>query len=166
MLPTSSLVGGLLRKSVAGVHNFHSSAVALGRPWKRRNSNPIVHGSQKRAETANIDFKELGLTYPINEIPTLVIKQHAWAPQPKELPSLPFMIDRTEIGMSLPVYTEYRGGGTKVLTILRKIRGDVDALRGEVEKVVGKKVDVRLGKIEIDGNYNRRLKLWLLGLGF
>ena len=166
MLSTSALVSNLLRKSGTGAHNFHSSAVALGRPWRRRNARPIIHASEKPAETAKIDFTSLGLTYPVKEIPALVVERHAWAPQPSQLPSLPFMIDRTEIGMSLPVYTEYRGGGTKVITILRKIRGDVNVLRKEVEKVVGRSVEVRPGKIEIDGNYHRRLKLWLLGLGF
>ena len=156
----------IVKRSPALVSSFHSSAAVLGRPWRRRNAQPIVHASQKPAEEADIDFSTLGLKYEVKEIPELVVKYHAWAPKPEVPPSLPFMIDRTDVGMALPVYTDIVGGKTKVNTILRKIRGDVEILRDEVEKVVGKPVQVRPGKIVIEGNYNRRLKLWLMGLGF
>jgi hypothetical protein len=81
---------------VAKGRGFHSSAAALGRPWKRRDSRPVIHAAQKPAATANIDFSSLGLTYAV-ETPTFVIERHAWAPQPVERPKLPFMIDRTEV---------------------------------------------------------------------
>ena len=34
-------------------------------------------------------------------------------------------VERTAIGKHLPVYTDFLGSGTKVVTILRKISGDV-----------------------------------------
>jgi hypothetical protein len=59
-----------------------------------------------------------------------------------------------------------KDGDTRVITIIRKIRGDVEALKSEVEKVVGKEVEMRPGKIVIEGNFHRRIKVWLTGLGF
>lgn len=157
----------LVAKNVeSSSRTFHSSAVALGRPFRNRNGRPVVHASQKPAETADIDFTALGLKYEMKSIPEFVVNRHAWSPKPENPPNLPFMIDRTEIGMALPVYTEIAGGGTKKLTILRKIRGDVSELVQEVEKVVGKPVLVKPGKIVVEGNYHRRLKVWLTGLGF
>eukprot|EP01032_Pedospumella_encystans_P003583 gene3583-4237_t len=166
MLALSSAAKILIRRSPVAAAEFHSSAAALGRPFRRRDGRPVLHASQRPAEVADIDFSTLGLTYEIKKIPELVVQYHAWAPKPANPPNLPFMIDRTDTGMALPVYTDFVGGYTKVNTILRKIRGDVHILKEEVEKVVGKPVEVRPGKIVIEGNYNRRLKLWLLGLGF
>jgi hypothetical protein len=145
---------------------FHSSAAALGRPWKRRDSRPVIHAAQKPAERADIDFSNLGLTYELKETPKFVIERHAWSPQPTERPQLPFMVDRTEVGLSLPVYTDLKDGDTRVITIIRKIRGDVLVLKAEVEKVVGREVELRPGKIVIEGNFHRRIKVWLTGLGF
>jgi hypothetical protein len=145
---------------------FHSSAFVEGRPWKRRNAIPVFHASQRPAETADVDFKALGLKYEMTHDPTVVVVKHYWCPKPETLPNLPFVVERTDIGAALPVYTEYKGGKTKVLTILRKIKGDIAELKAEVEKVVGKEVILRPGKIVVEGNYHRRLKVWLTGLGF
>lgn len=82
------------------------------------------------------------------------------------MPGLPFEVERTFVGSSLPVYTEYKHGRTKVQTILRKCRGDILLLKNEMEKVCGKPIIVRPGKLVVDGNYNMRLKKWLAGLGF
>lgn len=88
----------------------------------------------------------IDLKYPIVSLPELVIESHVWAPKPKDTPQLPFFIERTEVGLSLPVYTAYRTGNTRVLTILRKIKGDVYELKSDMEKVVGKEVSVRPGQ--------------------
>lgn len=166
MLSFSTVAKIAIKRTPGAAASFHSSAAAFGRPFRKRNGRPVLHASQRPAEEANVDFSSLGLTYEIKQIPELVVKYHAWAPKPEVPPNLPFAIDRTETGLALPVYTDFVGGYTKVNTILRKIRGDVHILKEEVEKVVGKPVEVRPGKIVIEGNYNRRLKLWLLGLGF
>jgi hypothetical protein len=64
-------------------------------------------------------------------------------------------------------YTDYKAGRTKRVTILRKCRGDVALLKEEMEKIVdGNTVRVHPGRLEVDGNYEKRLKKWLLGLGF
>jgi len=146
--------------------DFHSSVVSSGRPYKYRDGKIAVHASQRAAEPADIDFQSLGLKYEMNHPINLALVKHCWAPQPEIAPKLPFHIDRTDIGLSLPVYTDFKGGKTKVITIIRKCKGDINALKEEVEKVVGKEVSLRPGKIVVDGNYHRRLKMWLTGLGF
>ena len=140
---------------------------AAGRLMSSRVSRHVIHGSQKPAAERDVDFASLGLKYvPTHKIETL-INRTTWTPPPDKQPdNLPFAVDRTVIGMSLPIYTDYKGGGTKVVTILRKCRGDISALRDEMEKVCGKPVLVRPGKLVVDGNFHARLKLWLAGLGF
>ena len=64
-----------------------------------------------------------------------VLKNNMWTQPPENQPeNIPFAVERTEIGKALPVYTDYKGGGTKVQTMIRRIRGDVHALKGEMEK--------------------------------
>ena len=95
-----------------------------------------------------------------------MIKRTKWTPPPKTLPTLPFVVERTLIGSSLPVYTDFKGGNTKVITMLRKCSGDIDLLKSEMEKVTGQTVTIRPGKLTVNGNYHARLKIWLTGLGF
>jgi large subunit ribosomal protein L49 len=134
------------------------------RPPRRVPNPPFLHASQRPAEEAQVDFAALNLKYPVDN-PTFAIPKIGWSPKPADSPKLPFFVERTD-GQALPVYTDYKGGRTKVITILRKIKGDVNELKLEVEKVVGKNVEVRAGKLVVVGNYHLRLKLWLIGLGF
>lgn len=48
------------------------------------------------------------------------------------------------------------------------LRSDIafQVLKSEMEKVVGKEVSIKPGKLVVDGNYHMRLKKWLIGLGF
>ncbi|KAI7862219.1 mitochondrial large subunit ribosomal protein-domain-containing protein [Spinellus fusiger] len=43
----------------------------------------------------------------------------------------PYFISRTS-NKELPVYTEIRNGGTRQLTIIRRIEGDAEALKNEI----------------------------------
>ena len=135
----------------------------------------IVHASQKSAAFAFPNFEEMGLKYPMTTKPAKIIKTGMWTPPPVPLgaittdhfmPGIPFAVSRTE-NASLPVYTDYKGGRTKVITILRRIRGDIFELQSEMSKVCdGREVIIRPGKLVVDGNYHARLKIWLSGLGF
>jgi len=100
-------------------------------------SRSIVHASQRGAEETFVEFNELGLSYPLIMDPKeiKVLKNNMWTQPPENQPeNIPFAVERTEIGKALPVYTDYKGGGTKVQTMIRRIRGDVHALKGEMEK--------------------------------
>lgn len=139
----------------------------LSRPLGTRG---IIHASQRGAEETYVNFDELELNYALIKNPKeiKVVKNNMWTEPPLEQPeNLPFAVERTEVGKSLPVYTDYKGGGTKVTTMIRRIRGDVHALKEDMEKVCDdREVHIRPGKLVVDGNYHSRIKLWLSALGF
>jgi large subunit ribosomal protein L49 len=144
-----------------------SLVVLMGAPpVRKRPTVPTVHASQRPPAEATIDFSVLGLEFPLQFTPQFVVARKAWSPKPETTPDLPFQVERTHVGDSLPVYTDFKGGRTKIVTILRKIKGDIPKLKIEMEKVVGKEVQIKPGKLVVDGNYHRRLKVWLTGLGF
>lgn len=85
--------------------------------------------------------------------------------------ALPFRVLRTKSGR-LPIYTDYKNGRTKKITILRKFSGDRKELREEVWRVLGGpknpglEVVERAGSLEIKGDYTWQLQMWLKRLGF
>ena len=58
---------------------------------------------------------------------------------------LPFSVTRTPVGKQLPVYTDYKNGRTRVVTLLRKYEGDETVLADEVQRVCG---EVRAETVE------------------
>jgi len=132
----------------------------------------IVHGSQKAPAELHAKWSELELEHPLKVEPESIkfVFKNMWTEPPAadtEPLTLPFAVDRTDIGRALPVYTDYKGGGTKVVTMIRKIRGDVHSLKADMEKVCdNREVIIRPGKLVVEGNYHARLKLWLSALGF
>jgi large subunit ribosomal protein L49 len=79
---------------------------------------------------------------------------------------LPFSVLRTHT-QGIPVYSDYKNGRTRVVTILRKIDGDAVSMREELQRVLGgAKIALRTGYIEIEGNRVQEVKTWLAGLGF
>ena len=137
------------------------------KPAPRVSNPPFLHASQKGPAEAIINFETINLKFPlVTKDPKFTIPKIGWAPKANPSANLPFAVDRTETGNALPVYTDYKGGKTKVITIVRKLKGDVHAFKEDLEKVVGKEVTIRPGKVVIDGNYHMRVKLWLLALGF
>lgn len=98
-------------------------------------------------------------------------------------------VARTEKGQQLPVYTDFRNGRTRVLTLVRRCSGQPQVcgtvwwracwaglsshrvvhqvLARELKKVCGHTdVEVRQGRVEVKGNYRREVKEYLAGLGF
>ena len=69
--------------------------------------------------------------------------------------------------LGLPVYTDIKNGGTRVITIVRRYTGDAHALAAELGRVLGgRHVAVCTGRLEIEGNHTAQVKTWLAGLGF
>ena len=65
------------------------------------------------------------------------------------------------------MYTDFRSGRTRELTIVRRIEGDANVLAKELYKVTGgAKVEVRPGRVEVAGVRAKEIKTWLAGLGF
>ena len=80
--------------------------------------------------------------YPVDATKQFVVETRGWAPPPTTRPDLPFAVDRAGVGQGVPVYTDYKAGGTKVVTITRKVRGDVLLLAEELQKIVGDETEV------------------------
>ena len=87
------------------------------------------------------------------------------APLPPPGEPLPFRVHRSAMG-NLPVYSDTRSGGSKVVTVLRKYQGDVDALSKSVAQLCKSDVQQFHGRIEVKGKHSATLKTWLTGLGF
>ncbi|BEI86998.1 hypothetical protein CcaverHIS002_0703440 [Cutaneotrichosporon cavernicola] len=100
----------------------------------------------------------------------------AAAPTPRPR-TLGYLVARSEQG-NLPVYTEYRNGRSNRLTVVRKISGDVGALRNDIAQYLADghidplkappKVYIRptSGHVEIKGHWAEEIKEWLAMRGF
>ena len=92
-----------------------------------------------------------------------------WAPP---LPAaatagLPFHVARTSLGRQVPVYSDYRNGRSRKLTLVRKVTGDAERLVEELRRLTGgASVVARPGRIEIEGDRCREVRAWLMSLGF
>jgi hypothetical protein len=159
-----------------------ASPTIRGRPMKQHNNPIAIHQKWSKEATTKIDLSTLGLIY--KSMP-LKDREHGPYPQlkynnlttvePKHLQQLqnlsisteglPFSVERTQT-LKLPVYTDIKGGQTKIITMLCKCSGDIQTLKDEMQKVCdNKEITVRAGKLLVTGNYQKRIKVWLTGLG-
>ena len=67
---------------------------------------------------------------------------------------------------NLPVYTDIRTGGSKRVTIIRKIAGDAIALGQELERLCESPVTMFHGRVEVKGRHQKKVSEWLASLGF
>ena len=75
-------------------------------------------------------------------------------------------MERTHTG-NVPVYTDYRVGGMRKVTVVRKIFGDINEFKTELSKVVSNApIEEKMGRLEISGLHSDKVKLWLRRLGF
>lgn len=139
--------------------------VASNRQLRRRARHPAVLRALQRLPQEPIEVP--ALKYEPTYVPEKV-SFNGWSPAPEQpLPNLPFAIKRTAVGLQLPVYRDIRNGRTRVLTILRRFKGDEEELRMEMSKVCdGKEVVLRPGRLEVVGDHATAVKKWLVGLGF
>ena len=125
-------------------------------------------------------LNSLGLRYPVRVIDSGLQTPSGFTPPIGPLPETPFAVARSKYG-NLPIYRKVKNGGTRQLTVIRHLRGDVDAFYEDLLLVlraatVPKASDqpVKLpnitrkegGVLEIQGDYMASLVLWLKGLGF
>lgn len=88
------------------------------------------------------------------------------APQRSAAETLPFKVFRTNYN-ELPVYSDYRNGRTRVLTLVRKYAGDADALAKRLARLCDQpQTVVKTGRIEIKGLHVRKVRAYLQSLGF
>lgn len=86
-----------------------------------------------------------------------------------ELPPPSYHISRTT-AKNLPIYTEYKRGGNLHLTTIRKITGDLSALRDELRVFLNKKnEDVKInaltGHVIVKGHCTAQVKEFLEARG-
>lgn len=88
----------------------------------------------------------------------------------QKLTALPFFVERTKDGRGLPVYSDTKSGGTRKLTIIRRIYGDIDELGKMIEKEFPdtRKIDIKpeQQKIVLKGHLVDEIKLFLTNIGF
>ena len=75
---------------------------------------------------------------------------------------------RTSTGC-LPVYTEYRNGRSRILTVVRRIGGDVDALASDLSAILPSSHAVQVKQpqnhVVIKGNVQRTVRYWMNAIG-
>lgn len=77
---------------------------------------------------------------------------------------LPFKVTRTPSG-NLAVYVKIRAHGTLVYTVVRRIYGDVDAMKKQLRILCESPVRERVGSLEIHGLHVKKVKRWLVQCG-
>ncbi|GAA5892251.1 hypothetical protein JCM8208_001493 [Rhodotorula glutinis] len=95
-------------------------------------------------------------------------RSSAPAPAQEAAPKkLAYFVPRTAHG-ELPVYTDYKNGGSRVLTIVRKAQGNVEALRADLAEYLTAPslVKAAQGQVVFAGDYVRETKEWLAARGF
>eukprot|EP00158_Paraphelidium_tribonemae_P006061 Partr_v1_DN27649_c1_g1_i2_m64959 len=79
-----------------------------------------------------------------------------------------YAILRTRHG-SLPVYTEYRNGRSRILTVVRRVEGDIESLKNDISLFVPLEIiEIKQPQnhIVIKGNVQRPLRYWMNACGF
>jgi large subunit ribosomal protein L49 len=69
----------------------------------------------------------------------------------------------------LPVYRDIRNHNSRELTIIRKVLGDLNALRESLVRefnVDAKHVFVKAGRVEVKGRHKHEIAQWLESKGF
>ena len=61
----------------------------------------------------------------------ITVKPNVWLCIFTEKPNLPFFIKRSKYN-NIPVYTDYRSGRTRKLTIIRRVKGDLKVIKIDV----------------------------------
>jgi len=92
-----------------------------------------------------------------------------WVPRATPPPELPFDIQRSKTN-NIPVYVKYSNGRSKVVTSIRKVRGDIKALEHCVRQRLGNEnhyqINELTNQLHVKGNHRDKIVLLLKELGF
>lgn len=92
-----------------------------------------------------------------------------WRPQGEDLKNLPYFVQRTKNHM-IPVYLKVLYNGTRRVTIIKRIQGDIWLLEKELQEFlkpqqlgpVRLQVNEFAGFIRIHGDFVNAVKYWLM----
>jgi large subunit ribosomal protein L49 len=108
------------------------------------------------------------IKYKLRQVPKELVTPSGWSKPLGIHPDLPFAVTRTPKGQNLPVYRDIRNGQSRVVTIIRRTRGDLDVMQQEIEILFEGQVDVKRrtgGVLELNGDHRADIVRWLKGLG-
>lgn len=77
---------------------------------------------------------------------------------------LTYTVVRT-INQELPVYKVFKGNGRIVNTVVKHVRGDIDALRKDLAHVCESPVKVHMGSLEVRGIHTWKIKEYFESIG-
>eukprot|EP00747_Dinoflagellata_sp_TGD_P168653 gnl/TRDRNA2_/TRDRNA2_195576_c0_seq1.p1 gnl/TRDRNA2_/TRDRNA2_195576_c0~~gnl/TRDRNA2_/TRDRNA2_195576_c0_seq1.p1 ORF type:complete len:168 (+),score=17.64 gnl/TRDRNA2_/TRDRNA2_195576_c0_seq1:56-559(+) len=87
-------------------------------------------------------------------------RQHRWKSR------CPFTVHRTGSD-NLPVYVYKRNNRNHIVTVVRKVRGNEEEFRRELEYLCRCRVSIgKSGYLEIPGNHRRAVKAYLSSIGY
>uniref|UniRef100_H3CC95 Large ribosomal subunit protein mL49 n=2 Tax=Tetraodon nigroviridis TaxID=99883 RepID=H3CC95_TETNG len=163
------------RAMLPGASSLRSRA--LGRPaWLRF----VRHSAQEEANAAIVEsteeYKYVERLIPPTRVPAPPAHAGAtpsgWRPPACSPPPLPYMVRRSRMH-NIPVYDDLTHGN-RVMTLIRKIEGDIWALERDVKQhlmeVTGKEHPTQVNEVtmtlKVKGRVHEELKDWLLSQGF
>ncbi|KAI8140347.1 mitochondrial ribosomal protein subunit Img2 [Fennellomyces sp. T-0311] len=100
-----------------------------------------------------------------------LIQQHVVRRSYTTSTAQPYFISRTA-NNGLPVYTDFKNGGTQQLTIIRRIEGDAEALKNEILTLFPDapknfaRVNPVNNQVILKGIHMNEIKEWLISKGF
>ncbi|CAH3140785.1 unnamed protein product [Porites lobata] len=144
--------------------SFLSTNVILQSQTGQRSAKTASH-LKKSTQTTN------RVTYIIKPERLKQIEESpsGWVPPATESPNLPFFIKRSKFN-NLPVYSDYKRGGNYKLTVIRKIKGDLqaldDCLRHHLGKDINSQINELTSQVKIKGIHKDAVVTVLKRLGF
>ncbi|KAJ2832784.1 mitochondrial 54S ribosomal protein img2 [Coemansia furcata] len=99
---------------------------------------------------------------------TLATADTAAATSGPQLVTYPYFVHRTRF-QSLPVYTDIKNGKTRKQTTVRRIEGDLEALRADMAKALSdSSIQIKKAsqQLVIKGDRSGEIRTWLTRSGF
>ncbi|RMX52395.1 large ribosomal subunit protein mL49-like [Pocillopora verrucosa] len=144
--------------------SFISSNPALQSPTARGLAKDTLPCLRRLVHTDGISYE-----FKPDRLKQINASPSGWVPPATEKPNLPFFIKRSKYN-NIPVYTDYRSGRTRKLTIIRRVKGDLKALEECLKSHLGNDIitsrNELTSQVKIRGSYKDEVFTLLKRLGF
>ncbi|XP_022075655.2 mitochondrial ribosomal protein L49 [Acanthochromis polyacanthus] len=178
MAVSFSLRSSVLRRALSGAFYLHSQTP--GAPAAATGLRCVSNAAPEQRKAAIIESTEeyrfVERLIPPSRIPAppkhVGVTPSGWSPPADSPPPLPYMIRRSRMH-NVPVYTDVTNGSRK-LTLVRKVEGDIWALEKDVKQhlkeVTGEELPTQVNEVtmtlKVKGHFEKELKDWLVSKGF